>query len=131
MTGVPLNVTVLVPCDVPKPLPTMATNVPTGPACGVISWITGAASAGLAVSMHATKRETARRILTALSWSDLRTPEVLNSSVTNALSDLFFMCFSLRKKESSTGMMGAQIDSDEFFANRLVGFQAGGKVWGL
>src|SRR3974377_699725 len=61
----------------------------TGPACGVISWITGAASAGLAVSMHATKRETARRILTALSWSDLRTPEGLNSSVTNALSDLF------------------------------------------
>jgi hypothetical protein len=109
----------------------MATNVPTGPACGVISWIAGAASAGLAARMPATKRETAKKILTALSWNDLRAPAALNSSATNAPSDLFFMSFSLRKKKSSTGTMEAQMDSDEFFANRLVGFQAGGKVWGL
>jgi len=67
VTGVPLNVTVLEPCDAPKPLPNMATNVPTGPDCGVISCITGAAFAGLAEKKQATKKETARRILTA--WS--------------------------------------------------------------
>jgi hypothetical protein len=91
VTGVPLNVTVLVPCDAPKPLPTMATNVPTGPDCGVISCIAGAASAGLAVRMQAKKRETARIILTAASGSDLKAREALNHSAAIALSDLSFM----------------------------------------
>jgi len=71
VTGVPLNVTVLVPCDAPKPLPTMATNVPTGPDCGVISCIAGVASAGLAEKKQVKKRESARRTLTAGTWSDL------------------------------------------------------------
>jgi len=58
----------------------MATNVPTGPDCGVISCIAGTASAGLAVRMQAKKRETARTILTAASWSDLKAREALNRS---------------------------------------------------
>ena len=68
VTGMPLNVTVLVPCDAPKPVPTMTTNVPTGPDWGVISCIAGAASAGLAQRKQATKKETAKRILPAWSW---------------------------------------------------------------
>src|SRR5580692_3919511 len=43
VTGVPLKVTVLAPCDEPKPLPIRTTVVPTGPFCGVISVILGAA----------------------------------------------------------------------------------------
>ena len=35
VAAVPLNVTVLVPCDVPKLLPAMVTEVPTGPLLGV------------------------------------------------------------------------------------------------
>jgi len=69
----------------------MATNVPTGPDCGVISCIAGAASAGLAVRMQAKKRETARIILTAASGSDLKAREALNHSAAIALSDLSFM----------------------------------------
>jgi hypothetical protein len=49
----------------------MATNVPTGPDCGVISCIAGVASAGLAEKKQVKKRESARRTLTAGTWSDL------------------------------------------------------------
>jgi len=45
VTGVPLNVTVLVPWVVPKPLPTITTVVPTGPLCGVMRVILGVACA--------------------------------------------------------------------------------------
>jgi hypothetical protein len=43
VTGVPLNVTVLLPCVDPKPLPMIATAVPTGPFDGVIRLMLGAA----------------------------------------------------------------------------------------
>jgi len=68
----------------------MATNVPTGPDCGVISCIAGTASAGLAVRMQAKKRETARTILTAASWSDLKAREALNRSASNCLKQFVF-----------------------------------------
>ena len=45
VTGVPLNVTVLLPCVDPKPFPIIATSVPTGPWDGVMRLMFGAASA--------------------------------------------------------------------------------------
>ena len=45
VTGVPLKVTVLLPWVVPKPLPIMTTDVPTGPLWGVMSVILGVALA--------------------------------------------------------------------------------------
>src|SRR5947207_8161318 len=41
--AVPLNMTVLVPCDAPKLVPVMVTDVPTGPEVGLRSVMLGAA----------------------------------------------------------------------------------------
>jgi hypothetical protein len=62
VTRVPLNVTVLVPCDVPKPVPTITTNAPTGPACGVITLMTGAANAGAIFARMTKAKNTAELI---------------------------------------------------------------------
>lgn len=59
VTGVPLNFTVLLPWDAPKPLPIMATNVPTGPDCGVITVIVGVACAGNTLPRRTKVRNTA------------------------------------------------------------------------
>lgn len=59
VTGVPLNVTVLAPCDAPKPLPIITTNVPTGPVCGVITAMLGPAKAGTALTKKTRTKNTA------------------------------------------------------------------------
>src|SRR5580700_6273260 len=62
VTEVPLNVTVLVPCDAPKPLPIISTNVPTGPVWGVITAMLGPAKAGATLPTKKRTKNTAEAI---------------------------------------------------------------------
>src|SRR5580693_4666452 len=62
VTGVPLNVTVLVPCDAPKPLPIISTNVPAGPVWGVITAMLGPAKAGATLPTKKRTKNTAEAI---------------------------------------------------------------------